>query len=88
MVRDFHLSDDERDIGYFAGLVAASFSLAQFLTSVPWGIVSNHWGRRPVILIGLLGNVVTSILFGFSRSLQWAIITRACCGLLNGNLLL
>lgn len=86
MVRDFHISSDDRDIGFYAGLIAASFSLAQFITSVPWGYISNRIGRRPVILIGLLGNLITSILFGMSKNLVWALCSRGACGLLNGNI--
>lgn len=32
MIRDFHLSDDEKKIGRYAGLLASSFSFAQFLS--------------------------------------------------------
>lgn len=39
-----------------------------------------------MILIGLVGNGVTTCLFGLSHSLTWAIMMRSCCGLLNGNI--
>ncbi|KAL2916902.1 hypothetical protein HK105_203690 [Polyrhizophydium stewartii] len=84
MVRDFHLADD-KDIGFFVGLIASSFSLAQFLTSIMWGWISDRIGRRPVLLVGLIGNSVTIVMFGLSRSLAWAVASRALCGLLNGN---
>lgn len=32
MIRDFHLTDDEKKIGRYAGLLASSFSLAQFFS--------------------------------------------------------
>ena len=32
MIRDFHLSDDEKRIGRYAGLLASSFSFAQFIS--------------------------------------------------------
>jgi hypothetical protein len=32
MIRDFHLTDDEKKIGRYAGLLASSFNLAQFIT--------------------------------------------------------
>jgi hypothetical protein len=37
MIRDFHLSDDEKEIGRYAGFLASSFSFAQFIsgTSIP-----------------------------------------------------
>ncbi|CAG8536554.1 11253_t:CDS:2 [Diversispora eburnea] len=41
---------------------------------------------RPILLFGLFGNVIGITLFGLSRSLIWAIITRSSCGILNGNI--
>jgi hypothetical protein len=32
MIRDFHLTDDEKKIGRYAGLLASCFSFAQFFT--------------------------------------------------------
>lgn len=32
MIRDFHLTDDEKKIGRYAGFLASSFSLAQFFS--------------------------------------------------------
>eukprot|EP00842_Homolaphlyctis_polyrhiza_P001507 jgi/Hompol1/2357/HPOL_005965-RA len=84
MVRDFHMCE-EKDIGFYVGFIASSFSFSQFLTSIWWGWLSDRIGRRPVLLIGLLGNTITIISFGFSHSLAWAMASRSLCGLLNGN---
>ena len=51
-----------------------------------WGKISDRYGRRIVILVGLIGNGVTTCLFGLSQTLVWAILMRSCCGLLNGNI--
>ncbi|TPX37689.1 hypothetical protein SmJEL517_g00556 [Synchytrium microbalum] len=85
MVRDFGMTD-EKDIGFYVGFIASAFSLAQFLTSIWWGWLSDKIGRRPVLLIGLLGNALSVILFGTSNSLRWCILSRALCGFLNGNI--
>ena len=77
---------DEKDIGFYVGFIASSFSFAQFITSVWWGYLSDRVGRRPVLLLGLIGTSVTMVFFGFSHSLAWAIASRAACGLLNGNI--
>jgi MFS family permease len=50
-----------------------------------WGWLSDRWGRRPVLLLGLIGNTICGSLFGLSKSLKWAIVTRSLCGLLNGK---
>ncbi|KAI7828538.1 major facilitator superfamily domain-containing protein [Gamsiella multidivaricata] len=85
MVWDFHLTDNEDEIGFFCGLIASSFFFAQFCTSIFWGYMSDRYGRRPILLFGLCGSTIACIFFGLSKSLAWAIISRSMCGLLNGN---
>jgi MFS family permease len=50
-----------------------------------WGRISDRHGRRPVLLTGLIGNSLSSCLFGLSKNLWWAIGSRALCGIMNGN---
>lgn len=85
MVRDFGQIEHEEDIGYYVGYIATCFSFAQLLTTIFWGWLSDRVGRRPILLLGLMGNSITMLSFGLSKSLQWAIMSRALCGLLNGN---
>ncbi|KAI7862738.1 major facilitator superfamily domain-containing protein [Spinellus fusiger] len=85
MVKDFHLSDDEKEIGTYAGWIASVFFVAQFSTAILWGRISDKYGRRPVLLTGLLGNIISSSMFGLSKSLWWALASRAFCGIVNGN---
>ncbi|KAF9430338.1 hypothetical protein BGZ94_007340, partial [Podila epigama] len=83
--RDFGMTENEDEIGFFCGLIASSFFLAQFCTSIFWGYMSDRYGRRPILLFGLIGSTITILLFGLSKTLIWAIVTRSLCGLLNGN---
>ncbi|KAI8877030.1 MFS general substrate transporter [Backusella circina FSU 941] len=85
MVKSFNVSDDEKEIGRYTGWIASSFYIAQFCTIMIWGRVSDLIGRRPVLLIGLLGNSITSCLFGLSKSYWWALGIRALCGIMNSN---
>ncbi|GAA5798147.1 hypothetical protein HPULCUR_003547 [Helicostylum pulchrum] len=85
MLRDFHLSDDEKEIGSYAGWITSVFFIAQFCTAMIWGKISDRFGRRPVLLTGLIGNTVSSCLFGLSTNIWWAIGSRALCGVMNGN---
>ncbi|KAJ1979064.1 hypothetical protein H4R34_002977 [Dimargaris verticillata] len=85
MVRDFDVAETPEQIGYFVGIVASSFSIAQMFTGMFWGFLSDRIGRRPVILVGILGTALCSALFGFSKSLGWAVMSRALWGAINGN---
>ncbi|KAI7907138.1 major facilitator superfamily domain-containing protein [Cokeromyces recurvatus] len=85
MIRDFHIAD-EKGVGYYVGLITSCFALAQLLTGIHWGILSDRIGRRPVILQGLVGTISSILLFGLSKSFIWALLSRSLCGLLNGNI--
>jgi MFS family permease len=56
--------------GLVVGLLMSSFSLMQFLFAPVWGRLSDRSGRRPILLIGLLGSVAFYALFGYAASLD------------------
>ncbi|GAV76521.1 MFS_1 domain-containing protein [Cephalotus follicularis] len=86
MIRDFHIAKREEDIGYYAGLMGASYMLGRALTSVFWGIVADRYGRKPVILIGTFSVAILNTLFGFSINFWMAIGIRFLLGSLSGSL--
>src|SRR5947209_12405103 len=51
------------------GALLASFSVAQLVFAPLWGWVSDHVGRKPVLLVSLAGTAVGSVLTGFAGSL-------------------
>ncbi|KAF8462540.1 major facilitator superfamily domain-containing protein [Kalaharituber pfeilii] len=75
----------KKDIAFWVGVTSASFAYAQFTSGILWGRASDRFGRKPTILCGLLGTFLSSLLFGFSKSLPMAITSRCMAGLLNGN---
>ncbi|KAF3170092.1 hypothetical protein EYR41_001880 [Orbilia oligospora] len=83
MVRSFGVP--ETDVGFWVGLTASSFSIAQCMTGVAWGRLSDRVGRKPAILCGILGMLSSVLVFGFSNSIAMAMISRSCIGFLNGN---
>src|SRR6187549_3254416 len=48
------------------GLLVASYSAMHFLLAPVWGRLSDRIGRRPVLLIGLAGTVVSSLMFAMA----------------------
>lgn len=83
MIKSFDVPEDK--IAFWVGITAASFAFSQFTSGVFWGRASDRFGRKPTILFGLLGTLVSSIFFGLSKSLPQAIVARCLSGLLNGN---
>lgn len=51
------------------GLLVASFSLAQFMFSPLWGRVSDRVGRKPVLVLSLVGTAAGSLLTGLAGTL-------------------
>ncbi|PUZ49917.1 hypothetical protein GQ55_6G017800 [Panicum hallii var. hallii] len=86
MIRDLHIARDEKDIGFYAGFVGASFMAGRALTAVIWGMVADKHGRKQVIVITLAAIVIFNTLFGLSSTYWMAIFTRAMLGLLSGML--
>ncbi|KAF9237647.1 MFS general substrate transporter [Melanogaster broomeanus] len=76
---------DDRKIGYYAGLIDSLFFVAQAATVLQWSRLSDLIGRKPVILIGLLGLSLSHFAFGLSRTFGTLIISRCIAGFLNGN---
>ncbi|MBI2029288.1 MFS transporter [Candidatus Gottesmanbacteria bacterium] len=71
------------------GLLIGSYPLAQFLGAPILGTLSDHWGRRKIILISLLGTCIGYMLFatGIQFSLIWLLfLSRFLSGFTGGNI--
>src|ERR1044072_4221438 len=65
---------------FIFGLLAASYSLMQFLLAPALGALSDRYGRRPVILLSLLGMGINYVLLGFAPNLIWLVVGRLISG--------
>ncbi len=64
--------------------LAASYSLSQFLCAPAWGRYSDKAGRRPVILLSLIGIAISYVLFGLSNGHLWMLFAaRLAAGFLS-----
>jgi multidrug resistance protein len=63
-----------------AGLLVASFSVAQLVCSPISGRLSDRYGRRPVLLCSLAGTAVGSLLTGLAGSLWLLFLARIVDG--------
>ena len=67
------------------GAIIASFSVAQLLSSPIWGRVSDHYGRRPALLVGLLASAAAFAIFGFANSIWLLFASRIIQGAGGGT---
>lgn len=68
------------------GWFVASYALMQFLCSPVLGNLSDAWGRRPVILLSLLGAGLDYLLMAFAPNLGWLFVGRVIAGVSGANI--
>ncbi|KAG1879286.1 major facilitator superfamily domain-containing protein [Suillus tomentosus] len=83
---DLHLTDDPSKIGFYSGLVESAFAISQLCSIYQWARLSDVIGRRPVIFLGIIGLVITTLMFGLSKSLASVLVARCLGGLFSGNI--
>ena len=84
LVMHYGLTEDETQVGYYAGWPMTSFMAGRLLSSFYCGALSDRIGRKAVIRIGLWSCTIFSIAFGFSPTFTIALFMRLCMGLFNG----
>ena len=62
------------------GILVASYSAMHFLLAPFWGRLSDRIGRRPVLLIGLAGTVVSSLMFAVAANYLLLLLSRVVAG--------
>lgn len=67
-VEDYTTNMSKFARGLTIGALMSSFSAMQFLFAPLWGRFSDRIGRRPILLIGLLGSVLSYALFGYAST--------------------
>jgi len=71
---------------FTVGLLSTSFSLMQFIFAPIWGRVSDRVGRRPIILLGLLGSCLSYLGFGLANTLTALFAARIFAGIAGANI--
>src|SRR5437660_4352351 len=78
---------DELQLSYTrAGLLASAFFYAYVLMQIPSGLLGDRFGRRRVLLIGLVGGALAAGLTGLAGSLVTLFLARALTGAFQGSL--
>ncbi len=69
-----------------AGLAVGIYGLTQAILQQPFGWLSDRWGRRPVLLLGLALFALGGVVAALAESMPWLIAGRALqgCGAIAG----
>jgi MFS family permease len=62
------------------GLAMGIYGLTQAFLQIPFGVASDRWGRKPVIIFGLLVFAAGSVLAAVAQDVYWLIFARALQG--------
>lgn len=68
------------------GILVASYSAMHLLLAPAWGRLSDRIGRRPVLLIGILGTFLSSLVFALADSFLLLLASRVLAGGLGATL--
>jgi MFS transporter, DHA1 family, tetracycline resistance protein len=68
------------------GLLFTAFAALNFLTTPVLGALSDRYGRRPVLLLSLAGEVVGYTIMAFATNLPLLYLSRAVAGATAGNI--
>lgn len=77
-----NISEGSTVFGWFV----ASYALMQFVFSPVLGNLSDAYGRRPVILLSLLGAGLDYLLMAMAPSLGWLFVGRVISGITGANI--
>jgi len=69
--------------GSALGLLMATYAVMQFIFAPIWGQLSDRYGRRPILLLGVLGNAIAQVLLGLSNQVWMLFVARALAGILS-----
>ncbi len=85
LVKSFR-DNNVADAASMVGWLTSVFALMQFVCAPILGSLSDQFGRRPVILISLLGTGLDYILLAVAPNLGWFFIGRLISGATSANI--
>jgi MFS family permease len=71
---------------FMVGFLISSFSIAQLLVAPLWGRLSDKYGRRPMIIGGLILSATAYVVFAFAHSLVLLLLCRVIQGMGGGTI--
>ena len=85
LIVEFSAGDTARGAAIF-GLFATVWALMQFLFSPVLGMLSDRYGRRPVILLSNFGLGLDYVLMALAPTLAWLFVGRVISGITTASI--
>ena len=76
---------DQQNLAIAVGWLASVYAICQFIAAPGLGALSDRYGRRPILLICLLGSAIGYALFGLGGALWVLFLGRIIDGITGGN---
>lgn len=73
------------DVGFYSGLIESLFSATQMLVLIGWGRLADRIGRKPILVLTLVGTAIGPALFGMAKTLLQMILFRCLAGIFSGS---
>jgi len=73
--------------GTYAGILSGSFMIGRLFSAYPWGVISDTYGRKFVLIFSTLTSAVLMVAFGLSYNFAYAVCIRFLTGLCNGTMI-
>ena len=70
--------------GLIVGTLVSSFAVAQLVTAPMWGRMSDHYGRRPALLVGIAASAIAYVIFAFALELPYPLFFLFLSRLVHG----
>lgn len=74
------------EAAFIGGLLTATYAVMQFICAPILGGLSDKYGRRPVLLIALLGLGLDYLVIVFAPSLVWLFVARTISGICGSSM--
>ncbi|MGY5848372.1 MFS transporter [Salegentibacter sp. HM20] len=78
---------DTDSINFHIGFLTSIYPLFQLLFVVLWGRLSDKYGRKPIIIVGLIGFVIMQLLTGLATSLTMLYVARIFGGIFTSSVI-
>jgi len=76
---------DESGAAVWGGWLVGLYALMQFFFAPIMGALSDAYGRRPIILLSLLGLGLDYLLMAFAPNMIWLFVGRAVSGIMGAS---